>query len=251
MSPLFIALLVFICIFSTAMLALMFRVLLPQHHLNSDTMDTVKISMGIVATLSALVLGLLIASAKESNNSAKNEITAMVAKVVFTDRLLSLYGPDAAKARISLRIAVEHMKERLWPDNTKQSARLDPPHTASEAAFKAIEQLVPQNDEQKALKARALENVYDLGQMSWLLFEQVNPSISKLMLIIVISWLAILFFSFGLFAPGNGTAITSIMFAAMSVAGAIFLLLELDEPFGGLIRISSQSIVNALGHLGQ
>jgi hypothetical protein len=251
MSPLFIALLVFICIFSAAMLALMFRVWLPQQHLNPDTMDTVKISMGIVATLSALVLGLLIASAKESNNSAKNEITKMVAKIVFTDRLLSLYGPEAAKARISLRIAVERMKERLWPDDSKQSARLDPPHTAAEATFKAIETLVPQNDEQKVLKARALENVYDLGQMSWLLYEQVNPSISKLMLFIVISWLAILFFSFGLFAPGNATAIAAMMFASICVAGAIFLLLELDEPFGGLIRISSQSMVNALNYLGQ
>ena len=165
MSPLFISLLVFICIFSAAMGAMFLRVLLPEHHLNSVSMDTVKTSMGIVVTLSALVLGLLIASAKDSNNTAKDEITSIVAKILFTDRLLTSYGPEAATARISLRITVEHMKERLWPESSKQATRLDPPLTSADAMYKAIEKLVPHNDEQKVIKARVLEIVYDLGQM--------------------------------------------------------------------------------------
>jgi len=225
--------------------------MLPRHHLNNDTMDTVKLSMGIVATLSALVLGLLIASAKSSNDAARNEVTAIIAKIVFTDRLLAIYGPDAAPARSTLRLAVVDMKERLWPENPFMSVRLDPKRVSTFNTYRAIEQLSPRNEQQKELKARIQQNVYELGQLNWLVFEQATPSISRLMLAILISWLAILFISFGLFAPLNGTAVGALILAALSVAGAIFLLLELDEPFGGLIRISSQSIVNTLNYLGK
>jgi hypothetical protein len=91
----------------------------------------------------------------------------------------------------------------------------------------------------------------DLGQMRWLMFEQSGSSISAPLLAVVVCWLAILFFSFGLFAPPNGTARVALLVAALSVSSAIFLILELDQPFEGLIHISSKPMQTALDHLGK
>ena len=125
------------------------------------------------------------------------------------------------------------------------------PNAASgEALYDALQKLAPQDDAQRSLKSQALVIALDLGQMRWLLFEQAGTSISTLLLVIVVFWLAILFFSFGLFGPANTTAIAALLVAALSVSGAIFLILELDHPFGGLIQISRQPMLNALNHLG-
>lgn len=91
----------------------------------------------------------------------------------------------------------------------------------------------------------------EIGQMYWLLFQQAGTAISIPLLAVVVFWLAIIFLSFGLFAPRNGTAITALMMAAVSVCAAIFLILELDRPFGGLVAISSEPMRNALNHLGR
>ena len=109
---------------------------------------------------------------------------------------------------------------------------------SGEAFFNSIQNLSPQNDVQRSLKSQAVQIATDLGQMRWLLFEQTETSISVTMLIVLISWLAIIFMSAGLFAPPNATVIIAFMLAALSVAGAIFLILELDMPFDGVIQIS-------------
>ena len=112
-----------------------------------------------------------------------------------------------------------------------------------------LQNLAPQTDAQRSLKAQAVALAADLGQMRWLLFEQAGSSISTPLLVIVVFWLAILFFSFGLFGPTNTTAVGALVVAALLVSGAIFLVLELDQPFNGLIRISSQPMVSALSQL--
>ena len=250
MNPLTTGSLVFACVFGAGLLALLLRAALPKHHLSAETKDTVRLAMGLVATMAALVLGLLVASAKGSYDTEKSEVTAMAAKIVFLDRLLAMYGPETAPARESLHQAVERMVARLWPAISSQPAQLDPHVVSAEAVYRAIQSLSPQNEEQRALKTQALGSAYDMGQMRWLLFEQGGTSISTPLLVVVVCWLAILFFSFGLFAPANGTIIGALMVAALSVAGAIFLILELDQPFDGLIQISSQPMITALSHLG-
>lgn len=253
MTPFATASIIFAAVFLSALSAFLLRLALPANHLSTETKDTVKLAMGLVATMAALVLGLLVASAKGSYDTDKNEVTAMAAKVDFLGRILVYYGPEAAGARNSLHHSVEGMILHLWPETGMQQAELDPriSSASSEETYRAIRSLSPGNDEQKALQSQALAMMFELGQMRWLLFEQADSSISTPLLVVVVCWLAILFFSFGLFAPSNGTAITALMVAALSVAGAIFLILELDQPFGGLIRISNRPMLNALGHLGK
>jgi len=250
MTPLTIASLIFTGVFSATLLAFLLRIALPKDHLNSETKDTVKLAMGLVATMAALVLGLLISSAKGSYDADRNQVITMAAKIDFLDRILSVYGPESTGARQSLRQTVEGITAHLWPGAAP--AQLDPEVTAGQAekAYQAIQDLTPQNEGQKALKAQALGIVYEIAQMRWLLFEQAAPSISPTLVVVVVCWLAILFFSFGLFAPANGTALVALMVGAISVAGAVFLILELDQPFGGFIQISSRPMLNAVNHQG-
>ena len=242
---------VFACVFGAAASALLARNALPEHHLSADTKDTVKLAMGLVATMAALVLGLLVASAKSSYDLQKSEVVQMAGKVAFLDRILAHYGPESAEARAALRRALEVAITRIWPENKLSDPQLAPTAAGGEALFDVLQNLAPQNDPQRSLKAQALAMAADLGQMRWLLFEQTGSSISTPLLVIVVFWLAILFFSFGLFGPSNATAVAALLVAALSVSGAIFLVLELDQPFNGLIRISSQPMLNALSQLGR
>jgi len=249
MNALAIAAVVFVCVYCAPLLAFVLRRALPEHHLSADTKDTVRITMALVATMAALMLGLLVASAKDSYDTQKEEVIAMSAKVAYFDRLLALYGPEAMPARTALRHAIELMVVRVWPGKVAQTAGLKPNAGSAEALYHAVQNLAPRTDEQRALKTQALASVYELGQLRWLLFAQAGSSISAVLLIIVVCWLAILFFSFGLFSPANGTVLVALMLAAFSVAGAIFLILELDNPFGGLLRVSSQPMLNALSQM--
>ncbi len=241
---------VFACVFGAAVLAMLIRNALPKHHLSVDTKDLVKLAMGLVATMAALVLGLLVASAKGAYDTQKDEVVRMAGKVAFLDRMLAHYGPEAAEARAVLRRALEVSITRIWPEKKLPATQLAPTAAGGEAVFDMLQSLAPQNDAQRSLKAQAVTLAADIGQMRWLLFEQAGSSISMPLLVIVVFWLAILFFSFGLFGPANSTAVAALLVAALSVSGAIFLILELDQPFSGLIRISSQPMVNALSQLG-
>ena len=251
MSPIHIALLSLVSVCGGAALGMFVRSVLPENHLSADTKDTVKLAMGLVATMTALVLGLLVASAKGSYDAQRSQLIQMSAKFAFLDRVLANCGPDAPEVRAQLRTSVEQMIARIWPDNKSRQAELAPITSAGQAMYEAIQKLSPQTDAQRAAKSQALQIVVELGQMYWLLFEQAGTAISKPLLIVVVFWLAVLFLSFGLFTPRNGTAITALMASAVSVCAAIFLVLELDRPFSGLIGISSEPMRNALEYLGR
>ena len=227
------------------------RAAMPEHHLSVDTKDTVKLAMGLVATMTALVLGLLVASAKGNYDAEKSSVTAMSAKFVVLDRILAHYGPEAKSSRDLLCQSVEKIIAHLWPDKKSQPVQLDPSHTSGETLYDTMQSLEPRDDSQRLLKAQALSTAIDLGQMRWLMFEQSGSSISWPLLTVVVCWLAILFFSFGLFAPPNGTARIALLVAALTVSSSISLILELDQPFDGLIHISSSSMQTALNHLGK
>lgn len=251
MNTTLVGILVFACVFGAAVLAMRLRAALPQHHLGEDTKNTVKLTMGLVATMTALVLGLLVSSAKGSFDTQRTAVVQMAGKAAFLDRVLARYGPAAAEVRTTLRQALEGAMAQLWPERSGQAAQLAPNLARSEALYSAIQNLAPQNDAQAALKSQAQTMATDLAQMRWLLFEQASSSISTALLAIVVFWLAVLFFSFGLFGPPNSTAVAALLVAALSVSGAIFLILELDRPFGGLIRVSKQPVLSALSQLGR
>ena len=242
---------VFGSLFCATLLGMRLRATLPEHHFTPEAKDAVKVGMGSVATMAALVLGLLVASTKSAYDTERNEVIQMAAKIDYLDRVLANYGPGAKEVRDLLRGAVEGALIRMWPDQKSQHSQLDPSLSWSDALPNAIQMLSPENEVQRSLKSQAVQLTNDLGQMRWLLYEREESSISGLLLVVLISWLAIMFISVGLFAPPNSTVIVALMLAALSVSGAIFLILELDRPFDGMLQISSAPMRNALEHFGQ
>ena len=242
---------VFGSLFGSMLLGMRLRAVLPPHHLSSEAKDSVRVAMASVATMAALVLGLLVASTKSSYDAKRNEVTQMAAKIDYLDRVLANYGPDTKETRALLHRLVETALVRIWPDEKSHYSAVDPGGSWAEALPSAIQALSPQNHTQRSYKSQAVKLAADLGQMRWLLYEQEESSVSMPMLIVVLSWLAIIFVSLGLFAPPNLTVIIALMLAVFSVSGAIFLILDLDSPFDGMIQISSAPMHNALQHLGQ
>jgi len=230
---------------------MLLRKILPEHHLSSDTKDAVKVAMGLVATMAALVLGLLIASAKDTYDKEAAGITQMAAKAIFLDRMLANYGSETKELRELYRQGVQRVINRMWPDKTSQPAELDPRASRTEVLIAEIQKLTPKNDLQTLFKTQAMSTAMDLCQMRWLEFEQAESTISKPLLCIMTFWLAILFVSFGMFAPTNSTVIVALLMSALAVAGAIFLMMELNSPFSGVLQISSAPFENALAHIGQ
>jgi len=202
--------------------------------------------MGLVGTLAALVLGLLIASAKTSYDTQNVELIDMSSKAVLLDRVLAHYGPEAKEARSELRGSVTHTLDTVFSKNASQLES-----TKGELLYDRIQGLSPKDDVQRSIQAQALSLVLAMGQMRWLMAEQRMSSISVPLLVVLIFWLTIIFMSFGLFAPRNATVVISLSVSALSVSGAIFLILEMYSPYAGLIHVSSAPLRAALSRLGQ
>jgi hypothetical protein len=247
MSSIAISLTAFACVFGGAMAGMLLRGSLPRDHTSSDSKDTVKLGMGLVSTMSALVLGLLVSSAKSFYDTQSAELNQLSADVVAVDRLLAHYGPETKDARDMLYRSVVNQLERMWP---QKGTRLEAP-AASEALIDQIQGLSPKDDKQRSLQAQVLNLSISVGRVRWLMYEQGNGAVSKPLLVIMVFWLTVVFVSYGLFAPHNLTTVASLFAAGWSVSGAIFLILEMYTPFGGLIQISSSPLRSALAHLGQ
>ncbi|HYY30723.1 MAG TPA: hypothetical protein VE860_22490 [Chthoniobacterales bacterium] len=251
MSVTAIRLMVFACVFGGALFGMFLRALLPEHQLSADTKDTVRLGMGLIGTMSALVLGLLIASAKGFYDTQNSELTEMSAKVVLLDRVLAHYGPETKEVRDLLHSTVARTLDRIWPKDRRQPPQIDPTAAGGERVYDKILELSPKNEAQRSLQAQAASLAIDLGKMRWLMLAQGGSFISVPVLVLVVFWLAIIFISYGLFAPRNPIAIATLFFCAASVSGAIFLIVAMYMPFQGIMQISSAPLRNALAHLGQ
>jgi len=245
------ALIVFGCLVGAVLLGRGLRRMLPQEHLSADSRDVIKLAIGLVATMSALVLGLLVSSAKGSYDTERSEVIQMAAKVAFLDRLLAVYGTEAADARVRFHDAVKQAVQQIWPEEARQPAQLAPNTQAGNVVYGVVQALSPHDDAQRKLKEQAISVGIDIGQLRSLLAARSVPSISTPMLIVLVLWLAIIFMGFSTLAPPNVTAIFALIVSAVAVSGAIFLILELDQPFGGVIRISSEPMVNALSQIAK
>jgi len=250
MSSLTVSLIVFACVFGGALLGILLHASLPQHHLAADSKDIVKLGMGLVGTMAALVLGLLVASAKGSYDAQSAELTQMAANIALLDRGLALYGPEAKEERALLRGAVVRILDQMWSKDGASSAPTAAP-SGGEILYEKIQALSPKNDTQRSLQGQALSIAMDLGKTRWLMFAQAISSVSMPLLVVLVLWLAAIFISFGLFAPFNGTVVATLFVSALSVSGAIFLILEMYTPYAGVIQLSSAPLRAALAHLGQ
>jgi hypothetical protein len=251
-NPIEVSWIMFACVFSGAMLGMFLRVVLPEQHQNADSKDVLKLLIGLIGTMTALVIGLLIATAASSFATRRTDFTQMSASIVLLDRELAHYGPETKEVRDLLRRVVTRELQLTWSESgTSPHAKFDPSAARGDILFDKIQELEPQNDVQRSLKAQLLTTAISLGQTRWLLFEQSGSSIPVPFLVVLVIWLSLIFASFGLFAPPNATVVVALLLGALSVSGAIFLILELDLPFEGLIRISDEPLRKALANLGQ
>ena len=251
MSAWFIAAIVFVCAFGGALLGMRLRGILPQTDLGEDSKDAVKLGMGLVATMAALVLGLLVATAKGSYDEQKSGINEISANLILLDSAMALYGPEALPVRHRLRSIVAEGLKKIWPADGSGESRLAPDSTAEGEGFQSLLLgLVPANDRQRELLTMAQQLSIELGKDRWLLVAQgEGGAIPVTFIVILVFWLAVLFVSFGLYAPRNMTVIGTLFFSALSVSGAMFLIIELAHPFEGLVQISDLPLRTALSHL--
>src|SRR5215475_3801479 len=253
MSSIQIAGIAFVCIFGGALLGMSLRSVLPEHHLCDRSQTTVTLGMGLIATMAALVLGLLTGSAKGAFDTQDSELKQMAAQVLLLDRTLAHYGPETKPIRDQIRSAIAYKLAATWPEDGS-AARVDLSETTPvvERIEDEIRALSPQNDAQRAFQSRALELTGTLLQTRWLMFgQQAGNAIQTPLLVVMVFWLAALFASFGLFAPRNATVIAVLCVSSLSVAGAILLILEMNQPFQGLVKVSSAPLRFTLAHLGQ
>lgn len=241
------------CIFGGVLLGLLLRNVVPDNHLQEESKDTIKLGAGMVATVAALVLGLLVASAKNNFDTTQEEITQRAAKMIFLDRLLADYGPETKATREQLRRTVAGTIEILWPkkqDGTSgltEYERLNGTQIAQMMLFK----LTPTTDAQRRLYDTAQHLLTDLRQSRWVLIQRSQRVIPLPFLVVLLFWLTMLHISFGLFAPRNVTVITVLFISALSVSGAIFIILDMTHPLQGVITVSGAPMRKALEHLGE
>jgi hypothetical protein len=246
---------VFACLFSGVLLGMFLKSVMPEHHFGEDSKDTIKLGMGFIATITALVLGLVTASAKSSHDAQDAAVKHTAAKVMLLDHVLGQYGPEAKDTRDLMRRMLARKLDEVWAEERSQPAKLDTPKelptSGGEELDYSIRRLSPQSDAQCALQSRALQISSDILESRWLMRGAAGNSVQAPFLVVLVFWLTVIFGSYGLLAPRNATVITVLFICALSAAGAIFLILEMDQPFSGLVKVSSAPLRYALSHIGQ
>jgi hypothetical protein len=195
-----------------------------------------------------MVLGLLVASAKGFYDAQTTEMTQLSANIIFLDRGLARYGPETKEALEALRNSAQRILDQSWSKNAGAS-RLEPTSIGGSAVYDTIQALTPKDDSQRLIKSQALSMAQNIGQMHMLMYEQGTLSVSKPLLMTMVFWLTVTFAIWGLLAPPNATVIATMLAAALSASGAIFLILEMYSPYEGIIRVSDAPIRAALAHL--
>ncbi len=251
MSPIASSAVVLAFVLTGAICGAALRYVLPASHRSPESKDAIRIALGLVGTMVALVLGLMVASAKGFYDAQVNELTQMSAQVVVLNRELTHYGPETERARELLRAGVANIVDQTWSHEHSGSSWADPAAYNLESLYDAVLQLTPRNEAQTSLRASALGTLNDLGRTRWLMFEQTVTGVPTPLLIVLALWLSLLFLSFGLFAPANVTVAVSMFLSALSVSAAILMILEMYNPYQGLIQVSSKPLREALAHLNR
>lgn len=249
MSSTIIAILIMAGSCGGLLLTIFFRHRLPPHHEEDATRDLLKIATGMLATLVALILGLLVSSAKNTFDTATAEVTQSGAQIITLNRTLASYGPEAQPVRVLLQHSLAANIDRLWSGRqahppAKAIASVDA--SATNELAEAIRRLVPQNDAQKHLQAKAEAQMAILAEGRWLFYEQMQNPLPPVFLIVLGFWLIQLFIGLGLIAPRNSTSVVAMLTCALSMSAAVFLILEMNHPLDGLIKVSSAPLEAAL-----
>src|SRR5262252_2128268 len=253
MTSLRIGIITAACICGGAVVGYALQRVLPKHHLSKDAQDAVKLAVGVIATSTALVLGLLVSSSKAQFDAMGSRLVQFGANLIVLDNTLAEYGPEAKPAREQLRRGVETTLQRLWPEERTGSSTMKALERGNgiDAIRVVLRELKPMTDEQRALLAQARQIMSDISRSRWTVIEDAQRGLPPILLGVLIFWLTLLFLSFGLFAPRNWMVFLALIVSACSMAAAIFLVLEMNSPLDGLMKISSAPLRKALEIMGQ
>jgi hypothetical protein len=249
MSPLPASVIIFLSTLGGIFLGALLRRTLPKHHLDEHTKDVVRLGAGLVATIAALVLGLLIAAAKGSFDTQSAHLKHITADLILLDNMLAQYGPEAGPIREQIRVVVGPFADRLWREKETGTAGPFETDGAAERVYLEIQKLSPHDNVQRSLQTRAVQISNDLAQVRFLLFAESGNPMPTSFVVVLAFWLVIIFASFSLFSALNRTVFACLSLFAFSAACAIFLILELSQPFTGALRLSSEPLRNALGSI--
>jgi hypothetical protein len=244
-----IGVIIFLTILSGAGLGMLLGRLLPAHHLSDQSRSIITLATAVVGTASALVLGLLISTASSAFQQRSSEVGRIAVDIIRVDRSLRIYGPEADSVRQSLARYASIEFEDLFPTGSDKTAKVDKPSAVQllRGIRVGLFALRPSDDSQHQIKERGLQLVDEMADTRWLLATQQNISpIPTAFLIMLVFWLTILFATFGLFAPRNATVAAALVLSAVAVSSGLELVLDMTDPFSGIVRISSAPMRHAL-----
>lgn len=253
MTHLLIFLLIFASVFGSALLGMYARAHLPHHHLDEDSSTSIKLAAGLIATIAALVLGLLTSSAKSSYDAVNGDLQRNAVNILRLDRALAQYGPEAQPLREVLKRSYGDWVNLLASGDRDRIAMLDSSQILSHVReFQhRLSTLNPTTTAQRQMQDRALDISDDVFAARWLALMQQDGTIPMTLLIVLAAWLCVIFGTFGLFAPRNHTVLFFFLLCALSASGAIFVILEMDTPLTGVVRVSVVPMREAISQMGQ
>ncbi len=253
MNSYLVASVVFACVSMAAMAGLWLNAWLPEQHRSTASHDAVKLGTGMISVLASLVLGLLTASIKNSFDTTDTQMRTFASSLILLDQTLRDYGPETAEARRSLRSYTQQSIEDHWPQESNHPIRMEDAQAgaALDHARLAIIALNTDDAHHRALRESALRMIDAALQTRWLLIERAESSIQPVFLVILVAWIVLIFMSFGYNAPFNATVVSAFVICAAAISGCLFMIIEMDTPFDGLITISSHAMRDALAHMSQ
>jgi len=245
------SLIVTACVFVGGMVGLGLNRVLPEAHLSKETQDVVRLGTGMLSVLASLVLGLLIATAKSAYDNTDTAIRTYAADLILLDETLRDYGDAALQPRRMLRDYTAFLLHDVWPETHGRQAMQENRHIGAmlEHVRESIRGLQPVDAGQKWLQDQALDVHISLLRQRWLLIERSGRSVRPAAIAILVSWVCAIFVSFGMNAPRNATVVTAFLLCSLGIGSAIFLILQLDSPFDGVLRLSSEPVATSLAHM--
>ncbi len=243
------------CVFAGGMGGLLLHGLLPEAHRSKETQDVVRLGTGMLSVLASLVLGLLIATAKQTYDRVDHEMRQYSADLLLLNETLRDYGDQAGEPRDLLRRHAEKVLHDIWPRIAAQQllppVRLEDREAARllERVRETIRALTPVDAGQKWLHEQALQISASLLRQRLVLIQQGGASVKPIILVILVSWISFIFASFGLNAPRNATVAGAFLVCSLAIGGAVFLVLEMDRPLDGVMKITSTPMVKALDEM--
>jgi hypothetical protein len=253
MNALAVGLIVFALLFGGSLFGLFLGWILPDQHRTPEARDVIRIVMAMLATLTAVVLGLLTGAAINSLGEKEGELRSAGVQFIMLDRTLAAYGPETEAMRATLKSVLAQRISQIWPEESDGDVALTALKSGPgiELVRDELFTLTPVTDEQRWLHAHALNFVNAIAISRWTTIEQVGSRFPWPFFVVVIVWLTIIFASFGLFAPRNLSVVVAMFIASFGLAGAIFMIVEMDQPYGGLAKIPSTPLRIALEQLGK